>query len=237
MSIFLSEFLVTGILIALGNGVVANVVLNKTKGHNSGWIVIAFGWAIAVFVGVYIAAKSSGAHLNPAVTFAFAYLKKITWNVVPQYLAGQLLGAMAGSVVVWLAYLQHFKATENAQSILAVFSTSPAIKSWAHNFLTEFLGTFVFVLAILFITSPFKSLGSLDALPVALVVLGIGLSFGGPTGYAINPVRDLGPRIMHQLLPLSHKGPSDWKYSLVPVFAPLAGGVLAAIIFNYLNYF
>jgi glycerol uptake facilitator protein len=234
MSIFLSEFLGTAILIALGNGVVANVVLNKTKGHNGGWIVIAFGWAIGVFAGVYVA-KSSGAHLNPAVTIALAYLKKISWDIVPKYFAGQLLGAMAGSVIVWLSYLQHFKATENTESILAVFATSPAIKSSGHNFLTEFLGTFIFVLCVLFIASPSSSLGSLDALPVALLVLGIGLSFGGPTGYAINPVRDLGPRIMHQLLPISHKGSSGWKYSLVPIFGPLSGGLLAAIIFNYVN--
>jgi len=236
MSIFISEFLGTAILITLGNGVVANVVLNKTKGHNGGWIVIAFGWAIGVFAGVYVA-KSSGAHLNPAVTMALVYLQKISWNVVPQYLAGQLLGAMAGSVIVWLSYLQHYKATENAESILATFSTSPAIKSSGHNFLTEFLGTFVFVLCVLFIASPSSSLGSLDALPVALLVLGIGLSFGGPTGYAINPVRDLGPRIMHQLLPISHKGSSGWKYALVPIFAPLTGGILAAIIYDWLNYF
>ena len=235
MSIFFSEFLGTAILLALGNGVVANVVLNKTKGYNSGWIVIAFGWAIAVFVGVYIAAKYSGAHLNPAVTIAMLYLKKISWQVVPQYLAGQLLGAMAGSVIVWLVYLQHFKATENAESILAVFSTSPAIKSSAHNFLTEFIGTFVFVLCVLFIASPSSSLGSLDALPVALLVLGIGLSFGGPTGYAINPVRDLGPRIMHQLLPISHKGSSCWKYAWVPILAPLCGGLLAAVVFSFVN--
>ncbi len=232
MSIFLSEFLGTAVLLSFGNGVVANVVLNKTKGHNGGWIVIAFGWAIAVFVGVFISAKSSGAHLNPAVTISFAYLHKISWSVVPQYLAGQLLGAMAGSVIVWLTYLQHFKATENPESLLAVFATSPAINSSPHNFLTEFLGTFVFILAILFIASPSNSLGSLDALPVALLVLGIGLSFGGPTGYAINPVRDLGPRIMHQLLPLTHKGSSEWKYAWVPVLGPLCGGLLAAFIFG-----
>jgi glycerol uptake facilitator protein len=235
MSIFLSEFLGTAILIAFGNGVVANVVLNKTKGQNSGWIVIAFGWGIAVFVGVYVAAKYSGAHLNPAVTIALLYLKKISWDVVPQYLGGQLLGAMTGSVVVWLSYLQHYKATENAELILATFATSPAIKSSKHNFLTEFLATFVFVLSILFIVAPSNSLGSLDALPVALLVLGIGLSFGGPTGYAINPVRDLGPRIMHQLLPISHKGTSDWKYAVVPVLAPLAGGLLAAVVFGLIE--
>ncbi len=235
MSIFLSEFLGTAVLLSLGNGVVANVVLNKTKGHNGGWIVIAFGWAIAVFVGVFISAKSSGAHLNPAVTIALAYLHKISWSVVPQYVAGQLSGAMAGSVIVWLSYLQHFKATDNPETILAVFATSPAINNSSHNFLTEFLATFIFVLSILFIVAPSSSLGSLDALPVALLVLGIGLSFGGPTGYAINPVRDLGPRIMHQLLPLTHKGSSEWKYAWVPVLGPLCGGLLAAVIFGLLN--
>jgi glycerol uptake facilitator protein len=235
MSFFLSEFIGTAILIALGNGVVANVVLNKTKGHNGGWIVIAFGWAIAVFVGVFISAKSSGAHLNPAVTIALAYLKKISWSVVPEYISGQLLGAMAGSILVWLSYLQHYNETNNAESILATFATSPAIKNSGFNFLTEFLATFVFILAILFIVSPSNSLGSLDALPVSFLVLGIGLSFGGPTGYAINPVRDLGPRIMHQLLPISHKGSSDWKYALVPVFGPLAGGLIAAMVFSFIK--
>jgi len=235
MSIFFSEFLGTTMLLAFGNGVVANVVLNKTKGHNGGWIVIAFGWAIAVFVGVFIAAKASGAHLNPAVTVAFAYLGKISWSLVPQYLAGQLLGAMAGGVLVWLTYLQHFKETDNAEAILAAFATSPAIKGSFPNFLTEFLATFVFILSILFITGPFNSLGSLDALPVALLVLGIGLSFGGPTGYAINPVRDLGPRIVHQLLPITHKGSSQWEYALVPVAAPLLGAILAALCFSLLH--
>lgn len=234
MSIFLSEFLGTAILISFGNGVVANVVLNKTKGQNSGWIVIAFGWAIAVFAGVFVSAKYSGAHLNPAVTLALVYLKKISWNVVPQYLAGQLLGAMTGSIIVWLSYLQHYKATENAEGILATFATSPAVKSSGYNFLTEFLATFIFVLSILFIVAPSNSLGSLDALPVALLVLGIGLSFGGPTGYAINPVRDLGPRIVHQLLPITHKGGSEWKYALVPILGPLCGGLLAAILFSFL---
>lgn len=235
MSIFFSEFLGTALLLAFGNGVVANVVLNKTKGHNSGWIVIAFGWAIAVFVGVFVAAKSSGAHLNPAVTIALLYLGKISWNVVPAYLSGQLLGAMAGSVIVWLSYLQHLKETDNAALTLAVFATSPAINNSKYNFLTEFVATFIFILAILFIVAPSSSLGSLDALPVALLVLGIGLSFGGPTGYAINPVRDLGPRIVHQLLPLSHKGSSEWAYAWVPVFGPLAGGLLAGIVFSFIS--
>lgn len=234
MTIFVSEFIGTCVLIALGNGVVANVVLNKTKGHNGGWVVIAFGWAMGVFAGVFISAKASGAHLNPAVTFALLYLKKIPPDTLPSYLFGQLLGSMAGSFLVWLTYLQHFKATEDASLTLAVFATSPAINDSKYNFLSEFIATLVFVLAVLFIVAPSNSLGALDALPVALVVLGIGLSLGGPTGYAINPFRDLGPRIMHQILPLSHKGSSEWKYGWVPIAGPLAGGIVAAFIFSLL---
>lgn len=234
MSIFLSEFIGTAILIAFGNGVVANVILHKTKGNNSGWIVITFGWAIAVFAGVYISAKASGAHLNPAVTIAFLYLGKISSSAVLQYLAGQLLGAMVGSLLVYFVYWKHYNETDNAQLILMTFSTYPAINSPLHNFLTEFVATFIFILCVLFIAAPTNSLGALDALPVALVVLGVGLSFGGPTGYAINPVRDLGPRILHQLLPLKHKGPSHWEYAPVPFFAPLAGGLLAAVVFGFI---
>ena len=235
MSIFLSEFIGTAILIAFGNGVVANVLLHKSKGNSGGWIVITFGWAIAVFVGVFIAAKASGAHLNPAVTIAMLYLKKISSDVLLQYLSGQLLGAMAGSILVFLLYWKHYNETENAELILATFATGPAIESSFHNFITEFVATFIFVLAVLFIVSPSNSLGALDALPVALLVLGIGLSFGGPTGYAINPARDLGPRIVHQLMPMKHKGSSNWKYALVPVFAPLAGGLLAAVVFSLIS--
>ena len=234
MSIFLSEFIGTAILIAFGDGVVANILLPKSKGNNGGWIVIVFGWAIAVFVGVYVSAKASGAHLNPAVTVAFLYLGKISSAVVPQYVAGQLLGAMAGSLLVYLLYWKHFDEADNAQIILAIFSTGPAIDSPFHNFLTEFIATFLFVLCVLFIAAPASSLGALDALPVALVVLGVGLSFGGPTGYAINPARDLGPRILHQIMPIKHKGSSHWEYAPVPVFAPLAGGLLAAVVFSFL---
>ncbi len=235
MQIFIGEFIGTAMVIILGNGVVANVVLEKNKGQNSGWIVITFGWAIAVFVGVFIASKQSGAHLNPAVTLAFAWLKKIPWAAVPKYLAGQFAGAMAGSLVVWLAYMQHFEHTESKAGKLAVFCTHPAIRSPFHNLVTEAIGTFVLVFAVLYIASPASSLGSLDALPVALVVLGVGLSLGGPTGYAINPARDLGPRIMHAILPVAQKGDSDWKYSWVPVIGPLAGGLLAAILYGALN--
>ena len=235
MQIFIGEFIGTAMLIILGNGVVANVVLEKNKGQNSGWIVICFGWAIAVFVGVFIASKLSGAHLNPAVTLGFAYLKKISWNVVPQYLAGQFSGAMGGSLIVWLAYLQHFEHTESKVGKLAVFCTHPAIRSPLHNLLTEIIATFVLVFAVLYIASPSSSLGSLDALPVALVVLGVGLGLGGPSGFAINPARDLGPRIMHALLPVHQKGDSDWGYSWIPVLGPLTGGLLAAMLYGVLN--
>lgn len=220
-------------LIILGDGVVANAILSKTKGQNGGLISITFGWSIAVFVGVYVAtAASGGAHLNPAVTVAFAYLNKLDWALVPLYISAQLLGAMLGALIVWIAYRQHFDTTEDPEIQRAVFCTAPAIRSYKQNFITETTSTFVFMFAILFITSSANSLGSLDALPVALLVLGIGLSLGGPTGYAINPARDLGPRIMHAILPIKGKGSSDWSYSWVPVMGPFLGAVLAAIVYQ-----
>lgn len=230
MNIFTGEIIGTALLILLGNGVVANVVLNKTKGNNSGWIVITFGWAIGVFTGVFVASKASGAHLNPAITFALALLDKISWSNVPQYIAGQMLGAMIGSAGVWAAYGKHFLHTDDAGAKRAVFCTAPAIRSPFHNLLTEIIGTFVLVFGVLFIIAPSSSLGALDALPVALLVLGIGLSLGGPTGYAINPARDLGPRIMHAILPLGKKGGSDWQYSWIPVIGPIIGACLAALL-------
>ncbi|HEY0355324.1 MAG TPA: MIP/aquaporin family protein [Flavisolibacter sp.] len=232
MNIFTGEILGTFFLILLGNGVVANVLLNKSKGQNGGWIVITFGWAIAVFVGVFVASKASGAHLNPAVTVALAMLEKISWKDVPQYMAGQMIGAMLGSLTMWLSYKKHFDETEDVALKLAIFSTGPAIRKSFYNLITEIIGTFVLILAILFIITPSSSLGALDALPVALLVLGIGLSLGGPTGYAINPARDLGPRIMHAILPLGKKGSSDWSYAWVPVVGPLVGAVLAALLFE-----
>ncbi len=235
MNIFTGEIIGTFLLILLGNGVVANVVLNRSKGQNSGWIVIAFGWAIAVFVGVFVAAKASSAHLNPAVTLALAYLHKIKWEDVPQYMGGQMIGAMLGSVGVWASYRLHFNATDDVDLKRAVFCTAPAIKSPLHNLITEIIGTFVLVFAVLFIIAPSSSLGALDALPVALLVLGIGLSLGGPTGYAINPARDLGPRIMHSILPIGKKGPNDWSYAWIPVVGPLIGGMLGAWIFTLLS--
>jgi len=232
MSPFLGELVGTFLLILLGNGVVANVVLGKTKGNNSGWIVITFGWAMAVFTGVFVSAKSSGAHLNPAVTLALAYLGEFEWKDVPTYIAGQMLGAMLGSLFVWITYYQHFKATADTAGKLAVFSTGPAIRNPLNNLLTEIIGTFVLVFGVLNMASPTYALGPLDALPVALLVLAIGLSLGGPTGYAINPARDLGPRIMHAILPMGSKANSDWAYSWIPVIGPILGGILAAVVFK-----
>ncbi len=234
MTPFLAEFLGTAVLITLGAGVVANVLLHGTKGNSSGLIVIAFGWCIAVFVGVYLAADTSGAHLNPAVTIGLAVAGKFSWTMVMTYILAQFLGAALGVLLVWLAYKDHFDQTKDAGLILAVFSTGPAIRKPFNNFMTECIATFVFMLAVLFIQKGDTSLGSLDALPVSLLVLGIGLSMGGPTGYAINPARDLAPRIMHALLPIPAKGPSDWKYAWVPVVGPVTGAILAVLLFGLL---
>lgn len=232
MNYFLGEFIGTAVLILLGNGVVANVLLNKSKGQNGGWIVIVFGWSMAVFVGVYMSAAASGAHINPAVTLAFAWVGKISWDLVPAYIAAQVLGAMAGQLFVYIAYRPHYAATENADLKMAAFCTSPAIRSPFNNLFTEMIGTFVLILGVLLIASPQSSLGALDALPVALLVLGIGLSLGGPTGYAINPARDLGPRIMHFILPMKNKRDSDWSYSWVPIVGPVIGALAAALVFE-----
>ena len=221
-------------IILLGQGVVANVVLPKSKGQNGGWIVIAFGWAIGVFVGVYCSAAASKAHLNPAVTLAFAFLGKFPWSQVPLYVTAQLLGAMAGSLMAWLCYRGHYAEPGDPNGKLATFCTGPAIRKPMDNLVTEIIGTFVLILGVLFIATPSSSLGALDALPVALLVLGIGLSLGGPTGYAINPARDLGPRIMHAMLSIQGKRDSDWGYAWVPVLGPVVGALLAAMVFKLL---
>lgn len=234
MSPFISEACGTAVLILLGNGVVANVLLKKTNGNNSGWIVITFGWAIGVFVGVFVA-TASGSHLNPAVTIALAALGKFEWAKVPVYLLAQMTGAMIGSTLVWIMYRPHFDETEDHGLNLAVFCTSPAIKNTPYNLISEIIGTFVLILGVLFLVAPQNSLGGLDALPVALLVLGIGLSLGGTTGYAINPARDLGPRIMHAILPLKYKGSSNWKYAWVPVVGPVIGCLLAALCYNFMK--
>ena len=234
MTPFIAEIIGTALLVTFGNGVVANVLLNKTNGHNSGWIVITFGWCVAVFVGVFTSAAASGAHLNPAVTIALAVAGKFDWAKVPGYILAQFIGSFIGSIIVWLTYYKHFGATEDPAAKLSVFCTGPAIRSGAANFITELLASFIFVFAVLHITGPETKLGSIDALPVALVVLGIGLGMGGPTGYAINPARDIGPRIMHSILPIPGKGGSDWGYAWVPAFGPIVGGVLAALVFMQL---
>jgi glycerol uptake facilitator protein len=233
MSPFFAEFIGMAILIILGNGVNANVSLTKTYGNSSGWIVIAFGWAIAVFVAVYITAPYSGAHLNPAVSIGLAYAGKFSWALVPGYITAQFAGAICGAIINWLAYKKHFDATEDANAKLGVFCNAPAIAHTGYNLLTEIIGTFVLIFGVLFMVAPASSLGALDALPVALLVLGIGLSIGGATGYAINPARDLGPRMAHFLLPISGKRNSNWAYSWIPVVGPIIGALLAAIIFNW----
>ncbi len=236
MSLFIGEFIGTMLLIILGDGVVANVLLNKTKGNNGGLIVIALGWAIAVFVGVYASVYLGGkGHLNPAVTLAMAYLGNFEWAHVGTYIIAQLAGAITGAIIVWLAYRQHFEQTSDGDTKLAVFCTGPAIRSTFDNLITEMVGTFVLVLGGLLMSASAVKLGALDALPVALLVLGIGLSLGGPTGYAINPVRDLGPRIVHFFLPITEKRDSDWSYSWIPIFGPIAGGLLAAVIYNLIK--
>ena len=232
MNAFFAEFFGTAMILVFGSGVVSNVLLNKTKGYNSGWIVISFGWAIGVFTGVLIAAPVSGAHLNPAVTLALVLANKFSPSLMPLYISAQVLGAMFGSGLAWLAYKKHFDATDDADLKLAVFCTSPNIRSYWYNIATEVVGTYVLALAVLYMAAPDVGLGALNALPVALVVLGIGLSLGGPTGYAINPARDLGPRIMHFILPIRNKRDSDWKYSWVPILGPMLGAAIAAVMFQ-----
>lgn len=235
MTPFVAEIAGTAVLITLGSGVVANVLLSRTKGNNSGLVVIALAWAVAVFVGVYISAADSGAHLNPAVTIGLAVAGKFSWDLVPAYILAQFLGAFIGSVLTWLTYKDHFDETTDPGLILAVFSTGPAIRKPISNFITEIVATFIFMFSILHIQKGEMKLGALDALPVALLVLGIGLSMGGPTGYSINPARDLAPRIMHAWLPIRHKGASDWAYAPIPVLGPVAGAVLAALLYTQLQ--
>jgi glycerol uptake facilitator protein len=234
MSPFLGEFIGTMLLIILGDGVVANVVLNKTKGNNSGWIVITFGWAMGVFLGVFASTSlGGGGHLNPAVTIAMtAFNADFDSSLLPAYIGAQFAGGIAGAIIVWLAYKQHFDATDDKDGKLAVFCTGPAIRNPIFNLLTEVIGTFVLVLGALAMSKPATSLGTLDALPVALLVLGIGLSLGGPTGYAINPARDFGPRIAHFILPIENKRDSDWGYSWIPIAGPIIGALLAAYLFK-----
>ena len=233
MSIFGAEAIGTALLILLGDGVVAAVLLSKSKAENSGWIVITWGWAMGVMVGVFAVGQFSGAHLNPAVTFGFAVIGNTEWSDVPKYLLGEFAGAMIGATLVWLSYLSHWRETEDPGLKLAVFCTAPAIRNRVNNIICEVIGTFVLVFGVLAFFADKATAGTgLGGLLVGLLVLGIGLSLGGPTGYAINPARDLGPRIMHAILPIPGKGGSDWDYAWIPVVAPLIGGALGALAFD-----
>jgi len=243
MTPFIAELIGTMLMILLGNGVVANVVLKGTKGNNSGWIVITTAWALAVFVGVTIAGPVSGAHLNPAVTIGLALAGKFSWDLVPSYIAAQMMGGMLGAFLVWLFNKDHFAITEDEGAKLACFSTAPAIRKTSSNLISEIIGTFVLIFVIFHFSDPSISLhtdstaklglGSVGALPVTLLVWAIGLSLGGTTGYAINPARDLAPRIMHAILPV--KGSSDWGYAWIPIVGPIAGAALAAILYGFLH--
>lgn len=242
MNYFIAEIIGTFLLILLGNGVVANVLLKDTKaGDQSPWIIITTAWGLAVYVGVLVAGPYSGAHLNPAVTVSLAIAGIFDWSLVLSYICAQMIGAMLGAVLVWITHKDHYKRTEDIEAIKATFCTAPAIHNTTLNFISETVGTFVLIFAVLYIAGPELQLmngevvnfglGSLGALPVALVVWVIGLSLGGTTGYAINPARDLGPRLVYTWLPLRRKRDSDWKYAWIPVFAPIVGGALAALFY------
>lgn len=243
MDAFVAEFVGTSLLIAMGAGVVANVVLQGTKGNNSGWMVITTAWALGVFIGVVVAGPYSGAHLNPAVSIALAITGDFPWAEVPTYALAQILGAMFGSGIVWLMYKDHFDVTDDPGLKFAPFGTAPAIRNLPSNLFSEIIGTSVLIIVILYSTEPMIQdgngtpigLGSLGALPVAFLVWVIGLSLGGTTGYAINPARDFGPRLMHQLLPIKGKGSSDWAYSWVPILGPILGAAMAAGIYLLLG--
>ena len=254
MSVFTAELVGTFLLILLGGSVNANVNLKKTCGHDSGWILTSAGWGVSVAIAIYAVVNFSGAHINPAVTLGLASIGKLDSALMPNYLAGQFIGAILGATTVWLAFLPHWEVTEDPADKLGVFSTGPAIDKPACNFLTELIGTFALVLGVLAIFSPDaltpvqEKLGGkegtesiqqqwafgLKPLLVGLLVFVIGMGLGGPTGYAINPARDLGPRIAHAILPIAGKGDSNWRYAWIPVFGPIAGGVLGALVYKWL---
>ncbi len=246
MTELFGEFLGTFILILLGNGVVANVNLDKTHSKGAGWIVITAGWGMAVFAAVLISSDMSGAHLNPAVTFGLAFSGLFAWAKVLPFIIAQILGSMLGAFIVYLFFKNHFDITTGAGTKKSCFCTSPAIRNYRNNFFSEVIGTFVLVLAVLLIALPqleYVSLGStkagmgsLGALPVSLIVFSIGMSLGGTTGYAINPARDFGPRVVHALLPLKSKDDSDWKYSWIPVLGPIAGAGLASLVYLAMKF-
>ena len=234
MAMYLSEIFGTMLLIVFGGGVVANVVLKKSKGESSGWIVITAGWGFGVAIAAYTVGWIGGAHLNPALTIALAVIGDFSWKLVPGYILSQLLGAFLGAIVVYLTYKQHFDETDDAGAKLAVFSTGPAIRSYGWNLVTEIVGTAALVIGILGITNSNNNIGSIGTFLVGILVWGIGLSLGGPTGYAINPARDLGPRIAHALLPIKGKKGSDWSYAWVPVVGPIIGGTLGGLLYKFM---
>jgi glycerol uptake facilitator protein len=229
--IMVAEIFGTAVLIILGDGVVAGVLLARSKAQNAGWIVITTGWALAVAVGVYAIGGLTGAHLNPAVTLGFAVVGTTEWSLVPWYIGGEMIGAFVGAVIVWLHYLPHWAETEDTGLKLAVFSTGPAIRNTTSNLISEIIGTFMLVFGVYAIVSNELAPG-FAALLVGFLVWAIGLSLGGPTGYAINPARDLGPRIAHAVLPIAGKGSSDWEYSWIPVAGPIVGGILGALAYQ-----
>jgi len=235
MNIFIAELIGTMVLVLLGDGVVANVTLAKSKGHGSGWIVIAAGWGFAVAMAVYVAGWASGGHVNPAVTIALAAVGKLPLAQVPVYLAGQFLGAFLGAVLVWLAYLPHWSETADPGGKLGIFCTIPAIRSPAANLLCEIIGTAVLLIGVLGILNEYNEIASgVGPYAVGILVFSIGLSLGGPTGYAINPARDLAPRLAHALLPIAGKGGSDWPYAWVPVVGSILGGTVGALVYTLL---
>ena len=233
MQAYLAEFVGTLILILLGDGVVAAVLLRNSKAEHSGWIVITFGWGMAVAIAVYAVVAVSGAHINPAVTVGLASVGLLPWAQVPGYIIAQLLGAFVGAVLVWLTYYDHWKETDDPVLKLGVFSTIPQIRNTVPNFVTEVIGTAMLLFGVLAIVT--NAQAALVPLSVGFLVLAIGLSLGGPTGYAINPARDLGPRIAHAVLPIPGKGDSDFSYGWIPVVAPLVGGIIGAVLWSILG--
>lgn len=235
MNIFWGELIGTMLLILLGDGVVANVLLNKSKGHNSGWIVISAGWGFAVGIAVYATGWASGGHINPAVTLGFCLAGKTAWNLFPLYVLSQMLGAILGAILVWLSYYPHWRVTYDSTNKLLCFATHPAIRNYKWNFITEVIGTAVLLIGVLGIFDAHNHISNgMGPYAVGILVFSIGLSLGGPTGYAINPARDLGPRIVHAFLPFSSRGSSEWDYAWVPVFGPLLGSAIGTLIYQFL---
>jgi glycerol uptake facilitator protein len=240
-SVYFYEFIGTAVLVLMGDGVVANTTLKGTKSFGAGWVVISLGWGLGVFLAVIIAGPHSGAHINPAVTLGFAFAGLLSWTVVPGYILAQLAGGFSGAAIVYLFFRQHLEITDDKGTKLGVFCTGPAIRNYRSNFFSEVVGTFVLIFTIFHFVDPSLSastltdvrigLGSIGALPVALLVVAIGMSLGGTTGYAINPARDVGPRLVHYLFPMKNKGSSDWAYSWIPVAGPVIGAFIAAMAF------